>query len=265
MKTQPAKLLMALLLGLSSSALITTSAFADDSEDSSSSSSSSSAKKCSDKLVSACGLQVIATTCTGTIPSSSKDKDGNEETDDDSHKSKDSDGGHDRKDHEDSHADHHDRSHESGHEKISICHRMGGAEKSLTVANDGYAGGHSRHALDTIGRCEDFNKDKENDDSKAENDKNNDEKDRENKSSLSDAGYSIKLKLNQIACLKGSTSSHYTINGTTYSGGNLNSSNVSVRFAATGARGAGSTGGSGGSGDTSGGSTSTRGGARTLH
>lgn len=261
MKTKPAKLLMAMLLGMGSMAVATTSAFADDNSSSNSSKNSSDSKssagtpassQCTDQLVSACGVNVVKTTCS-VAPVSSSTKSG--ESDDSSHKSSDKDSHDNKNDHDrndDFHKDHRDRSSDSVGNKISICHRMGGAEVSLTVANDGWASGHSKHALDTIGRCSDFDSDKSNDDSKQEKDKSDVEKNHETKSSLSDAGYSMGLTLNQIACLKGSPSSSYTINGTTYPGAGFNSSNVTVSLQGTGASGASS-------------SRSSRGGARTLH
>ena len=231
MKTKPAKLMMSLLLTMG--ALASASAFADDSyntkssgdsknsNDSKNSTVSASTAKCTGQLVTACGLKVVTTTCTGgAVPSSTK----SEESDDNNHKSKDKDS-HDSKNdrdrNDDFHRDHADHSHDSYGNKISICHRMGGAEVSLLVANDGWASGHSKHALDTIGRCDDFESNKSSDDSKAD-------KDKDHKSSLSDAGYSMALSTTQIACLKGSTGSTYTINGVSYPGAGLNSSNFSI-------------------------------------
>lgn len=245
MKTQPAKLTMSLLLAIG--ALASASAFADDSKNSGDSKSSdsknstvaASSARCTGQLVSACGLKVVTTTCTGSsVPSSTK----SEESDDDSHKSKDKDthdNKNDRDRNDDFHRDHADHSNDSYGNKISICHRMGGAEVSLTVANDGWASGHSKHALDTVGRCDDFESNKSSDDSKAD-------KDKDHKSSLSDAGYSMGLSTTQIACLKGSTGSNYTINGVTYPGAGLNNSNFSVSLQSPS-------------------QAPSRGGARTLH
>lgn len=39
--------------------------------------------------------------------------------------------------------------------KVTICHRMGNAEVTLDVDDDGYFHGHSKHPLDTEGRCAD--------------------------------------------------------------------------------------------------------------
>lgn len=39
--------------------------------------------------------------------------------------------------------------------KVTICHRMGGANVTLTVDDDGYYHGHSKHPLDSLGKCED--------------------------------------------------------------------------------------------------------------
>lgn len=248
MKTQPAKLLMTLLVG--SMAIASGSALADDSKysdnskssnDSKDSNVSSSTARCTGQLVTACGLKVVTTSCTGnTVPTS--DRGHEQESDDDKHDSKDKDS-HDSKNdrdrNDDMHKDHHDHSSDSYGNKISICHRMGGAEVSLTVANDGYASGHSKHALDTIGRCSDFDADKSSDDSKAD-------KDKDHKISLSDTGYAMGLTTTQIACLKGSPSSTFTINGVSYPGAGLNTGNValSIQSAAQGP---------------------SRGGARSLH
>lgn len=244
MKTKPAKILMGLLLGLGSVALASSPAFADeskeskDSKDSKNSSVSASSAKCTGQLITACGLKVVKTTCIGsTVASTAK----SEEADDDKHKSKDKDSKskNDRDYNDDSHRDHADRSHDSEGSKVSICHRMGGAEVSLTVANDGWLSGHSKHALDTIGRCADFDAAKDSDDSK-------EDKDRDHKISASDAGYGMGMTTTQVACLKGSTGSNFTINGTSYPGAGLNSGNfsISVQSAAQGP---------------------SRGGARTLH
>jgi hypothetical protein len=231
MKTKPAKLLMALLLGMGSSAFVASVALADDSKeakDSKDSHVSASSATCTGQLVSACGLKVVKTTCTGsTVPSSSKDKDGKDDTDDSSHLSKDKDS-HDNKNdrdrNDDFHKDHGDHSNDAYGNKISICHRMGGAVVSLTVANDGWASGHSKHDLDTIGRCADFDADKNSDDAK----NSKDDKDKDHKISLSNTGYSMGLTTTQIACLNGSPGSTYTINGTTYPGAGLNSGSFAI-------------------------------------
>ncbi len=39
--------------------------------------------------------------------------------------------------------------------KVTICHRMGGARVTIDVDDDGYFHGHSKHPMDTEGRCED--------------------------------------------------------------------------------------------------------------
>ena len=242
MKTKPTKLLMALLLGMGSLAFISTSALADDAKDSKDSKDSSSSTGCTGQVVSACGLQVIATTCSKqTISASSKDKDGKDEGDDKNHesKAKDSDGKNDRDRYEQSHRDHADRSNDANEGKIAVCHRMGGAEVSLVVANDGWLSGHSKHALDTVGRCEDFDAKKSDDDSK-------EDKDKDAKMSASDVGYSLALTTTQIACLKGSSGSTYTINGTAYNGAGLNTSNTTISIQSPG-------------------QGPSRGGARTLH
>ncbi|MDD4929102.1 MAG: hypothetical protein PHP85_07495 [Gallionella sp.] len=208
MKTQPAKLILALLFSLGS--VVSASAFAGDdnkdskeSKDAKDSNRSVSTQRCTGELISACGLKLVKTTCTGSsVDSSTK----SEERDDETHHSKDKDAKdnkNDRERAEDSRKDHADRS--SG-PKVSICHRMGGAEVSITVANDGYLSGHSKHALDTIGRCADFDTAKNEDDSKAE-------KDKDHKISASDTGYSIGMTTTQIACLKaaGLNSSAFSI------------------------------------------------------
>ncbi len=218
MKTKPAKLLLALMLGFTSLAFVSTSVLASnsddskneqedkdkkdkedkdakdakDSKDSKDSKDASDSASCTDKLIQACNLsfQVIQTTCTGSQPTSAIKS---EENDDDKHKSKDKDSKskNDRDYNDDSHKDHADRSKDSVGNKVSICHRMGGARVTLTVANDGWLSGHSKHALDTIGRCADFDEAK-NDDSKKDGDK---------KISASDAGYSRGLTPAQITCL----------------------------------------------------------------
>jgi hypothetical protein len=225
MKTKPAKLLMAMLLGMGSLAIVSTSALAEDSKDSKDSKDSNvtaSTQRCATNVDTSCGVKVLLTTCSGS--SASKDTK-SDESDDSKHTSKDKDsktGKNDRDYNDDMHRDHKDRSQGSNKEadgKISICHRMGGAEVSLTVANDGWLNGHSKHPLDTIGRCEDFHAAKDSDDSK-------EDKDKDHKISASDAGYAAGLTTTQIDCL-----SKLTGNGT---------SSISIQ-------------------------SPTRGGARTLH
>jgi hypothetical protein len=192
MKTQPAKLLMALLFSV-----ISTAAIADDSKESKDAKDSNvtaSATRCTSQVDTSCGIKVVVTNCTGSTPSTST-KSG--EQDDSSHKSKDKDAKdnkNDRDRNDDLHKDHANHSNDSVGNKISICHRVGAARTNLTVANDGYASGHTSHDLDTIGRCEDFDTDKSSDDSKADNDK-------DHKISLSDKGYSVGLTTTQVACL----------------------------------------------------------------
>ena len=222
MRTKPAKLLMALLLGMGSLAIVSTPAFADDSKDSKDSKDSSSVTGCTGKVIYDCGVKFVLTTCNGSsIASTSKDKDGKDESDDDKHESKDktSDKDKDGKDkagtakndhdrNEDTHRDHLDRSagseHQEGDGKIAICHRMGGAETSLVVANDGKLSGHSKHALDTVERCEDFHARKDDDDSK-------EDKDKDHKISASDVGYSIGITTTQVACLNEYNTGNSTI------------------------------------------------------
>lgn len=195
MKTQPTKLLMALLF--SSAAFVANTALADDSKeakDSKDSTVSASTSRCTSTVDTSCGVKAIITTCTGSTPSTATKS---EEKDDDTHKSKDKDTAHNKNDrdyNDDFHKDHLDHSKEAAGNKISICHRVGGSRVNLTVANDGYASGHSKHDLDTIGRCEDFDVDKASDDSKAD-------KDRDHKISLSDRGYSAGLTPAQVTCL----------------------------------------------------------------
>lgn len=257
MKTKPAKLLLALLFGFCTMAA--TAAYADDSKDSKDSKDTTSTPTptgCTGKWVVACGITVFQTTCTSNvIPSTSKDKSGKDESDDEAHKSKEKDtdskgkeGKNDRERFDESHRDHADRSNDPDDGKIAVCHRMGGAEVSLVVANDGWLSGHSKHALDTIGRCSDFDDDKSKDDSKEEKDKSDDEKSRERKSSASDVGYAKGLTIGQISCLKGPTTTSYTIGGTTYPGAGLNSPNTTFTFPSTGPS-----------------QGPSRGGARTLH
>lgn len=40
-------------------------------------------------------------------------------------------------------------------DKVTICHRSGGANVTITVDDDGYFHGHSKHVLDSLGKCED--------------------------------------------------------------------------------------------------------------
>lgn len=209
MKTKPAKLLMTLLLGLGSVAFATASAYAGDSKDSKDGEGhgSASAPKCTGKVVSDCGVKFVLTTCTGSaVSASSKDKDGRDEADDKDHesKAKNSNNKNDRDRAEESHRDHADRSGDAKEGKIAICHRMGGAAVSLVVANDGWLSDHSKHALDTVGRCEDFDAIKKDDDSK-------EDKDRDHKVSASDVGYSIGLTTTQVACLNKYNTGNSTI------------------------------------------------------
>jgi len=81
---------------------------------------------------------------------------------------------------------------------------MGGAETSLVVANDGKLSGHSKHALDTVERCEDFHARKDDDDSK-------EDKDKDHKISASDVGYSIGITTTQVACLNKYNTGNSTI------------------------------------------------------
>lgn len=188
MKTKPAKLLLALLFGMSSMAFVSTSAFAADSKeskDSKDSKVSENTAQCKGVVNNSCGVSVIVTTCTGSsTPTDDKDADKSKDKDSKSDKSK---SDKDRADNDDSHRDHADR---SAGEKVSICHRAGGARQTLLVANDGWLSGHSKHTLDTVGRCVDFD-DAKNDDSKKDSDKD---------ISASDAGYK-KLTPSQIDCL----------------------------------------------------------------
>ena len=202
MRTKPAKLLMALLLGMGSLAIVSTPAFADDSEESEESEDSSSVTGCTGKVIYKCGVKFVQTTCPGSTVSASRndESDESDESDDESHesKAKDSDDKNDHDRNEESHRDHKDRSAASGHQegdgKIAICHRKGGAETSLVVPNDGKAHGHSSHDLDTVERCEDFHARKDDDDSK-------EDKDKDHKISVSDVGYSSGFTPAQVACL----------------------------------------------------------------
>ena len=191
MKTKPAKLLMALLFGLGSMAFVSTAALADGDDDSTASAS------CTGQWVTACNVKVFKTTCTDSTFSSETRSDEND--DDDHHHSEhdrhssDSHGKNDRDRNDDSHRDHADRSHDSdaNARKTTICHRQGGEAHTLLVANDGYSSGHSKHTLDTIGSCADF--DTEKDDVAR--------KDSDKKISASDAGYAAGLTPTQISCL----------------------------------------------------------------
>lgn len=216
MKIKPANLVITLLFGLGSMTFASYSVLAEDSKNSTVSAGSA---KCTGELISTCGLKVIKTTCIGSTVSSAT-KSG--EADDESHLSKDKDSSpkNDRDYNEDSHEEHEDRSAESLGNKVSICHRMGGSESTLLVTNDGWLSGHSKHTLDTIGRCADF--DAEQADSSR--------RDSDSKISASSAGYSIGLTPSQISCLKGSPGSSYTINGIAYPGGGLNNSNFTINL-----------------------------------
>lgn len=225
MKTKPAKLLLALLLGLGGTAFVASAALAEDSEedkDARDSHVSAGTASCTGRLISACGLKVVKTSCTGsTVPSTIK----SEEEDDTAHesKAKDSSGKNDRDYYEENHRDHVDHSRDSLGGKVSICHRMGGAEHALTVANDGWLSGHSKHDLDTIGRCADFDIAKNEDDNKQDNDK-------DHRFSASESGYGMGLTTTQIACLKGDPASTFTIGGKTYPGAGLNSGSFSINI-----------------------------------
>jgi len=219
MKTKPVNLLLSLMLGFASMVFVSTPAFADsdkdakdakdaqdakdakdtkdakdakdtkDSKDAKDTKDSSDSASCTSKLIAACGLNVIQTTCSSYPSSSTK----SEEADDGKHKSKDKDSKskNDRDYNDDSHKDHVNRTSDSVGNKVAICHRMGGARVNLVVANDGWLSGHSKHALDTIGRCEDF------DEAKSDSSR----KDSDKKISASDAGYDRGLTPSQIDCL----------------------------------------------------------------
>jgi len=246
MKTKPSTLLMALMLAFGSLAFVSNSVYAEDSKDSevsknsedkskdsedkskdSENKSSSSESSCTTTHLDACSLSIFKTVCSdaGAIADIKSKAEKSEEKDDDSHKSKDKDinNKNDRDYAEESHKDHADHSSDSNGGKISICHRMGGAEVSLTVANDGWLSGHSKHALDTIGRCADF----DNDDSS----KSSEDKDKDTKVSASDTGYALRVTQSIVSCLKGSQGSTHTINGKTYtSPGGLNNPGVTLTF-----------------------------------
>ena len=90
-------------------------------------------------------------------------------------------------------------------EKSQSVTAWAGPKSSLVVANDGWLSGHSKHALDTIGRCgDDFDNAKNDDDSK-------EDKDKDHKISASDAGYAIGLTPSLIACLKGAPGNTFPI------------------------------------------------------
>jgi hypothetical protein len=233
MATKPTKLLMTLLLGLGSLTFVSAAAWASDgskdSKDSkdSESKSASAASGCRGTLITSCGLKLIKTTCSGAASSSKSYEVKSEENDDAKHESKanNSENKNDRDYVEESHRDHRDRSQDSEGNKVSICHRMGGAEVSLLVANDGWLSGHSKHPLDTIGRCADFD-DKE----KSAKDEERKERDEDTKISASTAGYASGLTPSQISCLKGSPSETYSVNGVSYPGGGINTNNPSISF-----------------------------------
>lgn len=139
-------------------------------------------QKCTGELVTACGVQVVVTTCGGTLPANCK----NESDDNGEHHSEIDIANGNKGDCErnrEMHASHADHSNadNANDRKIAICHRMGGSETSMVVSQDGWANGHSRHPLDTVGRCDE--------DLSCEN------------PSLSDVGYAMNLSKAQIACL----------------------------------------------------------------
>ena len=215
---KPAKLLVSLLFGLS---LAASYAHADNngngndnsqsqgdnksgdnkrgdnksSGDKTSTTATPSTQGCTTSVVSACGTNVMQTTCTGSAAanvSTDNDKDeGNEhhesgrgEDKDGNHKDKnghsdtyadddrisphhydgqenESDFDFDYKDAQgnDHHVDHSERVGTSPDGKITICHRMGGARVTLDVPDDQVNGvkahGHGNHDMDSIGKCED--------------------------------------------------------------------------------------------------------------
>lgn len=209
MKTKPAKLLMALLFTFASTAFVSLPA---------------QASQCKGKVITACGLQIIKTSCDSTVSSATKSS----EADDPAHNSIAKDANH-KNDHDYntvSQKDHPNLSRQSLGNKISICHRMGGAETTLTVSNDGWMSGHSHHDLDTVGRCTDFDAEKIADDSKLDVDK-------DHKISASDAGFGMRLTTTQIACLKGAHNTNYVIGGQTYHGAELNSTHFTIQIQAT--------------------------------
>ncbi|HCI13474.1 MAG: hypothetical protein A2063_09285 [Gallionellales bacterium GWA2_60_142] len=236
MKNKPAKLLMALMLSIGSIAFVSTAAYAEDDKSKDTETKDSKDSKdskdteakdskdtdCTTTHTDACSLSIYKTTCTdaATIADIKSKAEKSEEQDDGTHKSKDKDtkGKNDRDYVEDSHKDHANRSGSSEGGKVAICHRMGGAEVSLVVANDGYLNGHSKHALDTVGRCGDFDDDDRSKSSK--------DKDTDTKVSASD---SCRITQSIVSCLKGDEGSTHTINGKSYtSPGGLNASGVKI-------------------------------------
>lgn len=179
-----------------------------------------SIQECKGELITACGVAVVKTTCVNHQVSAATKAD---ESDDPSHDPnvKDSNLKTDKDYHEESQEQHYDRSSDNLGSKLSICHRSCKNEVSLLVSNDGWMSGHSKHALDTIGRCSDFDDEEIQDRGKPELDQNH-------KLSISNEGYEMGLTTTQIACLKGSPDKSFTINGVTYNGADLNSCDFTI-------------------------------------
>lgn len=173
MKTnKPSLLLAALIIGLPPAA------FAED------------GNRCTSAIVSACGVQIVKSVCTGGATDDDKDEVYEHHGQDDGHSERtqaldidESDGKNTfRKDDEIApsaygsqesnysydytdphgtahHVDWSERMGTSSDGKITICHRMGGARVTLDVPDDQVNGvrahGHGDHDMDTIGRCED--------------------------------------------------------------------------------------------------------------
>ncbi|MDD2776909.1 MAG: hypothetical protein PHU06_13215 [Gallionella sp.] len=182
MKNTPSKLLLALTLCFSVAA-----AQADENKyenkdnknkESTKSTNVKSPDACSSVvLATACG-SIQKTTCTTTgsttkISDAEKSKE-SEEHKNDKDNTKDNSG--DRKDHtEREHSDndssyqHRDRTKDKSdgyrweqtnsngvkQDKVTVCHRSGGANVTITVDDDGWYHGHSKHILDSLGKCED--------------------------------------------------------------------------------------------------------------
>ena len=159
---------------------------------------SSSSSTCTGTVVSACGVQIVKSVCSTTTQAHEEDDHENEEhqhaeSDDREHDDYDGHGHNDADNDRDSpenhpgqdfsfdyhydsngnmqvgassdpseptiHVNNSEREGTSPDGKITICHRMGGAEVTLDIPDDQINGvkahGHGDHDMDTIGRCED--------------------------------------------------------------------------------------------------------------
>ena len=182
------KLLVALLFGLGSMTFAATAVYADSSHsnngnDDHENEGSGSTTNCSRSVVSACGLQIVKFTCQTQGRSDDDENDSEEHQNgesDNRDNDKDNNGHSYTQDDEDSPSNHPGQDYSFDYTdpegvshhvttsermgtapdgKLTICHRMGGAEVTLNIPDDQINGvrahGHGDHDMDTIGRCED--------------------------------------------------------------------------------------------------------------